>query len=900
MRCSAGCLKTFRRLSVLVVLLATPLIFVWVGMSQQQDVATTPLEKLVPSRTIALLSAPNLAQLKADFKNTSMNKIWNDEEVKFTVDMVMKSVQKPLDDFKAEFEKETGTKFDSALELLDGQISVALVDVGGMNKEMPFSVALAVDVKNKRDVAEKLIGTFEKSLVEGSGEQRSPFETLKIRDMDFRRFEPQDGVEIYFGFLGGTFVVTTNKETLTLMVTNFKEPTPDQLANNPLFQQLKNKVGGDKLAAFLYVTDAESVIAKFEDEIDPDIARVIENLGLKTIGGLAAGITLGDEGPGLCAYLHAPGERKGITKIASMFKPSQRSMDCVPQNAVAYAAVRVNLGEVYDEVMKIAEGVASQADWADFKQGLAEYEKKVGCSIKADLLDSIGEDVVTYSAYPEGGSLMPYTVYVLDLKNTDKAVTSIEKMITGSEILQIKSIPCKNAEIKYVSVKARENEGRGGVGEREMIAMSAAGLGLFGSFPMSYCVLKDKLYLSTFAQGLKDMLRGIEEAKPVAGVPVPPHKIAVELKGVPADAVAVSYTDVKAIFAPIYNTILQVLCMIEPMFKANVSLPFELDMAAMPSAHAIAQYLAPTVGWWTSDKDGFTIKSGSESGLLLGVAGVAMVAAIAIPSLSMSRVAANETSAAGTLKNFVTCEATWRQNDTDRNANNDYWTGDVSGFCRVLDGAGNSVKMMDIAVAKADWAPLPADADGTAPDIGPAVADQPVPKSGYYFMAMRIDENGEPYQNDGADADANAWENTGDFAFVAFPAEYGKTGINTFIVNGDGVIWKKDLGPILDKKVAPVAPEAPLTPEAEKRVDELIKQLAADDFNTREAAEAELEALGKPAAAKLEKAAESDDPETRMRAKKLLRKIGQGGIDLEAIQTWPGVDPSMEGWMMAW
>jgi hypothetical protein len=34
----------------------------------------------------------------------------------------------------------------------------------------------------------------------------------------------------------------------------------------------------------------------------------------------------------------------------------------------------------------------------------------------------------------------------------------------------------------------------------------------------------------------------------------------------------------------------------------------------------------------------------------------------------------------------------------------------------------------------------------------------------------------------------------GGFALVAFPAEYGASGIMTFIVNHDGVVYQKDLG----------------------------------------------------------------------------------------------------------
>jgi hypothetical protein len=36
---------------------------------------------------------------------------------------------------------------------------------------------------------------------------------------------------------------------------------------------------------------------------------------------------------------------------------------------------------------------------------------------------------------------------------------------------------------------------------------------------------------------------------------------------------------------------------------------------------------------------------------------------------------------------------------------------------------------------------------------------------------------------------------TGGFAIVAFPARYGDSGIMTFIVNQNGIVYQKDLGP---------------------------------------------------------------------------------------------------------
>jgi len=58
----------------------------------------------------------------------------------------------------------------------------------------------------------------------------------------------------------------------------------------------------------------------------------------------------------------------------------------------------------------------------------------------------------------------------------------------------------------------------------------------------------------------------------------------------------------------------------------------------------------------------------------------------------------------------------------------------------------------------------------------------------------------------------------GGFALVAAPAEYGITGIQTFIVSHDGVVYQKDLGrATLDdfKKLERFNPDSSWTPVRE-------------------------------------------------------------------------------------
>lgn len=96
------------------------------------------------------------------------------------------------------------------------------------------------------------------------------------------------------------------------------------------------------------------------------------------------------------------------------------------------------------------------------------------------------------------------------------------------------------------------------------------------------------------------------------------------------------------------------------------------------------------------------------------------------------------------------------------------------------------------------WKPL--EADEAPSPLGPLVAQaraegyrgKPVPYHGYFFRMLTAQ---------GSDALGGAYDYVvngrmiGGFAAVAYPAQYGVSGVMTFIVNQDGVVHQKDLGP---------------------------------------------------------------------------------------------------------
>jgi len=101
-------------------------------------------------------------------------------------------------------------------------------------------------------------------------------------------------------------------------------------------------------------------------------------------------------------------------------------------------------------------------------------------------------------------------------------------------------------------------------------------------------------------------------------------------------------------------------------------------------------------------------------------------------------------------------------------------------------------------------------ADGEAPSpLGPLAArasregyqknDTPQPYHGYYYRILTAQ---------GSNAKGGALDYVvrgymmGGFGVIAWPAKYGNSGVMTFIVNHDGVVYQKDLGPDTAKLAA--------------------------------------------------------------------------------------------------
>jgi hypothetical protein len=84
---------------------------------------------------------------------------------------------------------------------------------------------------------------------------------------------------------------------------------------------------------------------------------------------------------------------------------------------------------------------------------------------------------------------------------------------------------------------------------------------------------------------------------------------------------------------------------------------------------------------------------------------------------------------------------------------------------------------------------------------GERFSGKPVPYHGYFFRILTGQGTSAP---DGARNYVSSGQMTRGFGLIAWPASYGASGIMTFIVNQDGIVFQKDLGPNTTTAVASI------------------------------------------------------------------------------------------------
>jgi hypothetical protein len=167
------------------------------------------------------------------------------------------------------------------------------------------------------------------------------------------------------------------------------------------------------------------------------------------------------------------------------------------------------------------------------------------------------------------------------------------------------------------------------------------------------------------------------------------------------------------------------------------------------------------------------------------------------------RIGRNELAALATVRAYVTAQRRYAQQAHDGNPAGVHATKFASD-----PGKENGLYWpATIGQKRSPLGDLVAQASGEGRGIG-GDGSQPSPFHGYYFKILRA-------QGSAAAGGAKQYTikglMTGGFALVAWPAQYDVSGVMTFVVNQDGIVHEKDVGPGTDaaaRKMTAYNPDA--------------------------------------------------------------------------------------------
>lgn len=187
-----------------------------------------------------------------------------------------------------------------------------------------------------------------------------------------------------------------------------------------------------------------------------------------------------------------------------------------------------------------------------------------------------------------------------------------------------------------------------------------------------------------------------------------------------------------------------------------------VDFALLPSPRSLTRHLFPQIGTTIMDEDGvlgcaYGPLGGFGLPSLTSTGSVAVIAAIAIPNLMVSRIASNESVAIASLRMYLGAQNVFHRSDFYGKGALVYANPkDGKGFPDLyqVPGKGERIMLVDLTFARATY-------DG-------------VPKAGYVFSDLEYDDYAI------------------ECGLCAVPAAYNRTARNIFIVDVTGTVYQRD------------------------------------------------------------------------------------------------------------
>jgi len=618
--------------------------------------------ELVPGEAHVILHINDMTGLKKAAAASDFGTLWTEAETQAFVGPAWKSV---LEGY------ETQRKENPALPALDDLLKAVPADVAatltlGAGGAPTVAVALRI---GDFDAAKRILGPLTGgNLDEGQLVQMGPAGgPAMVYEKGFLLFSTH-GPEL---------------EKMRARAADKAQRTVGVAAQAPGFIAAKKLLGGaGHITLFASVPELLKLgLAQAPPNELPMVEKILAGYGANGIKGIAMQIGSRDTVFAADLAVTFDGEPKGLLALGLNTKPlSADALAVVPAEAMFCSAARTDLNAIWGGVRQ----ALPEEILASVVEGLAQLREVTGLDLEKDLLPVLGDHWVTYDV---GGTelmgLLPSLSVAVSLKDSAKASQVLNTLLAKAEEMikqeleqggmrmgpefELRKVKFGQTEVRYLNITAM-------------------------AFSPAVAIVKDRLFVTFSLQGMRRVLKHLEGGKDLTTAPG--FKAALErVTGKPLDLTALPAQFTYASpgkDASIYASVAQLAQMVTGIVRMQMKMPRWLgdapdpnqelvhsilkgfDFALFPSGEIIYKHMRPTASVLVKSDGGMVFRSDlgvpSSGGLLSGQGNVMMipvVAAIAIPNLLRSRMAANESAAIACCKAYAEAQDVYRRTDWD-------------------------------------------------------------------------------------------------------------------------------------------------------------------------------------------------------------------------------------------
>ena len=561
------------------------------------------LETFLPETTLLFAETPSAPAFRDALKKTPLSKFFEDEEVRTFASGALSSALETFGPFAGDADKDF--RWENLFQNISGQIAFAMPTLVAGDKKEP-DLVVTIDCAGHLDAVRKAFERSRKRVEEKTGKKP---EQWKTGDVDVTIFDVQAEFRLHTALLGETVVFTSWKGTMEKLAAAVKNGQPKPLAKAASYLKAREKAQAKEV--FFYA-DVAGFVREAKEDLEEPQRKFISAIGLDGFTFAAGGLTIADDRVNERFFLGTTGEKKGLAKFLSLKGPAS-GFESAPQDALQFVSFSLELGELYDTILEMLKG-ADEFQQQKTLDGIAEFEKEVGFSVKNDLFPAFGPRIWWYSALPPD-SLIPDGVTGFEIRDAarfDKCLQAVLKRLPA----ELGELEFKGKKINYFKFSER------------------ADFDPARMFLSTVYFLRDgdKVVVSSFLGGLgaanalkRHVLR--LERPNLAAQP----SVVRWMNGKTDGASLVVYLDIGRAFTAYYNTLAPVGAVFKEMLRDEHG---GVDLMKLPLGETMGKYLGQTVHTVSVDPDGLRVDGVSGSGttlmtaVYLGAAGAVLLPAI--------------------------------------------------------------------------------------------------------------------------------------------------------------------------------------------------------------------------------------------------------------------------------